>query len=248
MSTPTLDQTVVAGAVTSRAVQLAIRAQLMLQVTKLWPLLDPKRLDASWPAWLAAMKLLTTTFHAQSSTAAGRSYLAVRQAHTTDVAPRSLVHLAPAPPDQMLDRAFGYSGPALLTKDTARPNTAFTTTLGTASRIALDGGRLTTIETTNNDPDAVGWYRLTDGDPCPFCALLAGRGLVYRSEGSASFLTHNDCGCSAEPAFTRDHVLPAISTQAADVYRSLPSGNSKAKLTAFRAAWSARDKPEPAPA
>jgi hypothetical protein len=39
-------------------VQLAIRAQLMLQVTKLWPSLNKKQLDATWPAWIAAMKLL----------------------------------------------------------------------------------------------------------------------------------------------------------------------------------------------
>jgi hypothetical protein len=76
--------------------------------------------------------------------------------------------------------------------------------------------------TAATDPAAVGWYRLTDAKPCPFCALLASRGIVYKQRGirpasTAPASSHNDCGCSAEPAFTRDHQLPAVSTEAARV-------------------------------
>lgn len=56
--------------------------------------------------------------------------------------------------------------------------------------------------TTNrsNDPDAVGWRRVTAGG-CPFCRMLADRGAVYKSD-TARFASHTNCHCVAQPVFT----------------------------------------------
>lgn len=56
--------------------------------------------------------------------------------------------------------------------------------------------------TTNrsNDPDAVGWRRVTAGG-CPFCRMLADRGAVYKSD-TARFASHTNCHCIAQPVFT----------------------------------------------
>ncbi|MGG7450563.1 hypothetical protein ACQ3HE_06700 [Plantibacter auratus] len=56
--------------------------------------------------------------------------------------------------------------------------------------------------TTNrsNDPDAVGWRRVTAGG-CPFCRMLADRGAVYKSD-TARFASHANCHCVAQPVFT----------------------------------------------
>lgn len=56
--------------------------------------------------------------------------------------------------------------------------------------------------TTNrsNDPDAVGWRRVTAGG-CPFCRMLADRGAVYKSD-TALFASHTNCHCIAQPVFT----------------------------------------------
>jgi hypothetical protein len=84
---------------------------------------------------------------------------------------------------------------------------------------------------------------VTDGDPCAFCAMLASRpilsdrGAYYRSQKTASFEAHNDCGCSAAPAFSHDQQLPATSHAAAAVYNARGPGDS---LVAFRKAWEAR--------
>lgn len=230
----------VAAASAARGVQLAVRAALLRDVIRLWPALNPKRLDETFPGWLSAMIALTTSYHGQSAQAAAAYYRAARAAAIQSPTPRSLIRLAPAPGDEWMGKAFGFSGPGMLSRDTVRPNTALTTTLGTASRIALDGGRTTILDTTEHDPVAVGWYRVTDGHPCSFCALLAsrpvigGRGSAYRTEKTASFQAHNHCGCTAAPMFDHDQPLPAINQQAAQVYRQRGKGNA---VTAFRAAW-----------
>lgn len=49
------------------------------------------------------------------------------------------------------------------------------------------------------DPSAHGWQRESSGG-CPFCEMLASRGVVY-SEESADFAAHDHCSCVAVPAF-----------------------------------------------
>lgn len=44
------------------------------------------------------------------------------------------------------------------------------------------------------------WRRVSDGQPCTFCAMLVGRGPVYSDEG-VRFRSHPSCGCTAEPVF-----------------------------------------------
>lgn len=39
------------------------------------------------------------------------------------------------------------------------------------------------------NPHSTGWRRITDGDPCAFCAMLASRGPAYRTEASALTVT-----------------------------------------------------------
>lgn len=248
-------------AVAARAVQLAIRARLMRDVTRLWPALDKKHIAETYPGWLQAMKLITRNYHQQSSTAAGSAYRAAREQATTSPAPRSLIHIAPAPAEEWLDKAFGFSGPGMLQRDTARPNTALTTTLGTATRIALDGGRTTTVETVKHDPVALGWYRVTDGNPCAFCALLASRpalkhqdgslrrGALYKQDsfeasnakfdGPGEFKVHDHCGCSMAPMFSQNQELPKTSQLAAEIYQQRGSGDA---LNAFRREWEKRNK------
>lgn len=46
------------------------------------------------------------------------------------------------------------------------------------------------------------WRRVCDSDPCGWCAMLAGRGPVYRSAekaGAGGMRWHGHCGCTVEP-------------------------------------------------
>lgn len=55
-----------------------------------------------------------------------------------------------------------------------------------AARLVADADRATIITNTRNDPDAVRYVRHASANACAFCAMLATRQAVYRSEASAS--------------------------------------------------------------
>lgn len=78
--------------------------------------------------------------------------------------------------------------------------------LGGVQRRIADHVRYTIAGSSVADPAARGWQRVTDGNACAFCSMLAGRGAVY-SEATADFASHDDCGCSATPAW-RDEPVP----------------------------------------
>jgi hypothetical protein len=81
------------------------------------------------------------------------------------------------------------------------------------TRMALQGGRVTVVDAVRDDKHARAWARETRGDCCYFCAMLASRGAVYRTEGTAggeandkftgdgAFKFHNHCHCVAVPVF-----------------------------------------------
>jgi len=93
--------------------------------------------------------------------------------------------------------------------------------VGAAQRLALDGGREQTERDMQSSSLCVGWQRVTDDDPCYFCALLASKGPDYKSglafarsnrkfsansvfnagepEGIAK--VHNHCRCTLVPVF-----------------------------------------------
>lgn len=107
---------------------------------------------------------------------------------------------------------------------------------GELVELALDGGRYTVIETVQVDDRAVGWYRVTDSDPCAFCALMASRGAVYKSQSSASFRAHWRCNCAAEAAYTRSRYPNDAAKQWGDLYNRSTRG-SRDPLNAFRRAY-----------
>jgi hypothetical protein len=233
--------------------QVQIRTQLLKNVATAWPVLDFSDVKRTWPAWLRVMVALIGRYHLTSANTGAVYYRAARQLSLGDPGPTDLVKLAASPADDWIARSLGYS--ALNTYreqvvDLGRPvayaeQSALTQVLGSSSRIALDGGRTTILDTIQGDPEAVGWYRVTDGDPCAFCALLASRGVVYQSEETASFQAHNGCGCTVAAAFTRKQELPVINNQAQDIYyaatRNIKGARTQANvLPAFRRAWAAR--------
>jgi hypothetical protein len=64
----------------------------------------------------------------------------------------------------------------------------------------LNAGRETITEAVQSDTQCQGWIRVSDGDPCAFCAMLLGRGPVYKEE-SVGFEAHDHCACGAEPFY-----------------------------------------------
>lgn len=79
--------------------------------------------------------------------------------------------------------------------------------LGQFHEAVLTGGRRTIQAWAKKDPRATGWRRVSDGNPCAFCAMLVSRGPVYLSEKTAltadtpSGKYHSHCGCTVEVVY-----------------------------------------------
>lgn len=85
---------------------------------------------------------------------------------------------------------------------------SFVEASGAASRQVLTGGRQSLLTLIQDNMPEPRWARVTDGNPCFFCAMLASRGAVYLTESSASFDAHDGCACTAEPVYYSNSPLP----------------------------------------
>ena len=114
--------------------------------------------------------------------------------------------------------------------------------LGAVIRIVQQGSRDTIVETVKRDREALGFARVTDGNPCYFCAMLASRGAVYKSRSTADFQPHDRCGCQPEPVYSdSDYKIPGRSAEFAALWEESTRGYSgKAAINAFRRAYNAK--------
>lgn len=195
-----------AGAVLTvqhRQTQLRLRARALQDYQRIWPLWqgDPRTfnrlVEASVP--------LVRAHHRVSAAVAAAYYDSFRRAEQADgdATPRL------APPVEV-ERVIASlyvtgrvaTGKAILAGQSpqAAMQTAFVRTSGALSRHVLSGGRDTLILSAAEDRAAQGWARVTGGEPCGFCAMLASRGPVY-SEDTVDFQAHDHCSCSAEPSY-----------------------------------------------
>ncbi len=110
--------------------------------------------------------------------------------------------------DRAVEISLNVTGPIGQKAKRARGKTereardiSFVESSGAASRHVLTGGRQSLLTLLKADSRVQRWIRVTDGDPCAFCAMLAGRGPVYLTEQSAGFVAHDHCACTAEAVY-----------------------------------------------
>lgn len=113
-----------------------------------------------------------------------------------------------------------------------------------AARHALAGERDTVMGTVADSDVILGWRRVSDGDPCAFCALLTSRGAVY-SKTTVQFEAHDGCGCTPEPLYEHeDEPESVLALQ--DQWREATAGTSgTASIRAWRRHWDARHQDDP---
>lgn len=110
-------------------------------------------------------------------------------------------------------------------------------------RHAQAGGRQTIYENSAKDDTALGWVRVTRAKPCAFCAMLASRGLQYRSFKQDSFISsdarftgdgdakvHDSCQCSLKPVYFKDDPLVGRTEKFADMWSMWGAGGGDAAL------------------
>lgn len=112
-----------------------------------------------------------------------------------------------------------------------------------AVRHAQAGGRQTIHDNAARDTVALGWVRVTRANPCWFCAMLASRGLQYRSFSEGSFdasdarftgdgnaKVHDKCGCSLKPVYVDNDPLVERTEVFADLWARWGAGGGDAAL------------------
>jgi len=230
-----------------RIAQLNITREALRDTLAVWPLLDPRELDATFPRYAEVMTTLLASHKQRSAFLAAEYIRAFRRAEglTSDVDVKILDDLARR---QALTTLL-VTGPIttkVATRDGLPPEEAaqkaLEATLGEVTRIVLQGGRDTIIETVREDREAIGWARITDADPCAFCAMLASRGAVYK-EDTVGFEAHRNCGCSVEPVYDPDHLLPEQSKKWEQLWKDSTEGHKgQDAINAFRRAVYAQRK------
>lgn len=117
------------------------------------------------------------------------------------------------------------------------------TSAGAADREVLRGGRDLINRASQADKRVVGWARVTDGDPCSFCAMLASRGAIYKSRASAGIKDldgadlpdvhrddlekyHNMCHCQTVPIYSRNDFLTPEAREYSRQWREVTKGKA----------------------
>lgn len=133
-------------------------------------------------------------------------------------------------------------------------DSAAKTSAAAAVRQSLAGGRDLMRDAAGSDKAALGWARVTQDNPCYFCAMLASRGFVYGADafedsdvlftGGGRAKVHDGCQCTMEPTFKRGSKMPGrgedFSQLWADVTEQYGVGGREA-IRAFRAAIEGRE-------
>lgn len=185
-----------------RARTLALRAETLRDLLRIWPAFNPSDSGAyrGWEVGVAT--IIRRDFQRQSALAA--AYLKAH-AQASGTTPGQIRPATSLPAEQVGTSlrvtslaAYGKARAAGKLPDQAL-DIALVRSSGAATRLALTGGRSVILNTTTQDRRYAGWQR-TGNPQCDFCKLLIGRGAVYK-EATATFDAHDHCGCSAEPAY-----------------------------------------------
>jgi len=184
--------------------QLALRSQTLADLLALWPTFDLADIDGTWPPLEAGLVTLIRARRRDSTAIAANYYQTFRSIE--GVPGQAQIRAAQDPDETLLRATLRILGPIGAKKQIARggrdvAGITLTKVSGSVTRQVLEAGRDTLTRTLRDDPRARGWRRVTDSDPCEFCAGIAAEG-VRAKTSAAGFEAHDHCGCTAEPAFT----------------------------------------------
>jgi len=228
-----------------RRAQAGVTRRLIAQMKLLWPLLDLTDLDRTSTLWLSFVQQLLLDSHAES-VAVAREYL--REFRIAELGTTiALFDKINVGLDPTATTAMRVTGPVKVKQSmtaglslSQAGRLAFNETARTAQMLVLNGGRQMIESGIRRDRRALGYQRVTDGNPCYFCAMLASRGPVYRKDSFANAKVHIGCGCTLEPVYSRDTQWLARSEEYAAIYANVEPGSNQTVVAAFRAAYNAQ--------
>lgn len=198
-----------------RQSQLRVRAAALRDVTRLWRGVEPTDLVGTIDRFAAAAAVVARARNRQSAETAARYYDRFRRAE--QVPEEASVVVAEPPEEGIAASVVRGAGLAGIVRARGRgfsPGAAARAGLkrvaGSTSGLVLSGARDTILASSLTDGQAGGrWQRVTSGDPCAFCTMIASRGPVFSAD-AGGFEAHDNCACMAEPAYDGTR-LPAAS-------------------------------------
>lgn len=233
-----------------RAVQIRLVTGLTRDLAELWrPLVDPADIRGTLEPFARAGTAVTLAARRESAAVALSYYTTFRKVEgvrgTMDARPA----LDPSP-DVLRGGLFGAGARGIMNARGRGLSVAqaaengLVKASGAAVQIAANGGRETLLDAVAADPAAVGYQRVTDGDPCAFCQMIASRGIIGYDESSAGFESHGHCGCTAEPAFEGSQVSARNAAYRADWNEAVAGRSGGEALKAFRQHLASKSTPE----
>lgn len=208
-----------------RMAQARVGAATVQALLAAFKVLNPEALDATVADWLRVATPIVQKQRATSSLIAANYVTTLRNIELPAAKPIVAV-LADTVDADTVARSLVVTGPGGIKRAMTAGRTlekatevAMAATARSGMRLALNGGRTTVIRTVEADDRAIGYVRVTSGSPCAFCAMLASRGAVYKTEMASEMAAtgrrvrgtrqpgdkyHDGCHCTAKPVFTPD--------------------------------------------
>ncbi|WP_239502176.1 hypothetical protein [Streptomyces qinglanensis] len=227
----------------------------------------PARMGATLPPWMEAVDAVVRQYGDLAAQLAAEVYEAQRAA--ADVTSAFTVPLADSPPQEQTQASLRWATKDLWPRDPDDPRTtaaqaqpvevrlaaAEKKTAAVVEKLVLDQGRQTTRQAVQRDREAVGYARAAALGACAFCRLMASRGMVYKSAGTAGrdandrfsgdasvAKYHDHCSCQIISVFRGQRF--ELSPQAARwdrIYREYAQGHPGDQLRLFRRAIAEHD-------
>ena len=189
---------------TQQQIKVAARTELLRVWRQTFDLSD---LDMSWEMFAARAMPVILVNRDRSVEAAAQYVQRFRQAGSV----AGTVTVRRAPPIDVDRMRYGleYTAKIVVAGSLARgmsPQQAaqrgMVASVNSAEQWVHEGGRETAARTFDDDPQSVGWQRVVVSDePCAFCLLMESRGPAYRSQSTAEFEAHVNCGCEVEGVY-----------------------------------------------
>ncbi|BAH52285.1 hypothetical protein [Rhodococcus opacus] len=239
--------------------QQRIVQETVTDLHAVWPLLDYQDLDRTQTRWVQAALPIVERRNQESEALAARYVRDLRAIELPTATPAR--DLVPTEIDRpRVAVSLLATGPGTVKKKSrvsVREPEAMLAGEAASTRVAqkivADGGRQTVARAVRLDEKASGWIRVTDGEPCFFCAMLVTRGPVYkgtsfdrsdpRFTGDGTAKVHDGCGCTIQALYS-----PWKPSEQEKVWNEMWKDSTKNKsgadaLKAFRQAYEDRTPP-----
>lgn len=225
--------------------QRGLLAELVRELAEVWAIIRLGAFATTIPQWIAAVQLLIRQYAAMSATLAGDSYDVER--NLAQVGGRFTFPTPDPPLQEKVEASLRWATRDLWIPEQRDPppieqrlRAAEVKAAGAAQKVVADAGRDAVIAAVEDDPEALGWFRVAAPNACSFCRVLAIRGPVYESQETADFQAHDSCSCTAAPVFQgQTWEPPADVAEWRRLYQDSTRGERN-KLKAFRRAVEGR--------